>query len=49
MEIDVANTNIENGNKNLPLAFFVASVEWLMRNYKERQFIIFGEFGWRVN
>ena len=49
MEIDVANTNIQNGNKDLPLSFFVASVEWLMRNYKDRQFIMFGEFGWKVN
>ena len=51
MEIDVANTKIENGymHKYLPLTFFVANVEWLMRNYKDRQFIIFGEFRWRVN
>ena len=45
MEIDVANTKIENGymHKYLPLTFFVANVEWLMRNYKDRQFIIFGD------
>ena len=49
MEIDVANTKIENGHKYLHLTFFVASVEWLMRNYKDRQFIVFGEFEWRVN
>ncbi len=47
----MTNTKIENGciHKYLPLTFFVASVEWLMRNYKDRQFIVFGEFGWKVN
>ena len=49
LEINVASTKFRVENKELPLTFFVASVDWLMRNYKERQFIIFGEFGWKVD